>query len=152
MKALITRIDPTATGGIDFLLGKNTLEETMSCKTVLLALMAAGFPILAAHAAGDAEQGKAIFQKTCGLCHTTEAGKNKIGPSLHGVVGREAGTLPGYSYSEAMKKFHQKWTPEELQHYLTDPRKIVPGTKMIFAGLKDEKQRDDVVAYLETLK
>lgn len=124
----------------------------MSCKTVLLALAAIGLPVFAAQAAGNAEDGKAIFQKTCGLCHATEAGKTKIGPSLHDVVGRVAGTLPGYSYSEAMKKFHQQWTPEELHHYLTDPRKLVPGTKMIFAGLKDEKQRDDVVAYLETLK
>ena len=124
----------------------------MSRKTVLLALAAIGLPVFAAHAAGNAENGKAIFQKTCGLCHATEAGKTKIGPSLHDVVGRVAGTLPGYSYSEAMKKYHQKWTPDELEHYLEDPRKHVPGTKMIFAGLKDEKQRDDVVAYLETLK
>jgi cytochrome c len=104
-----------------------------------------------AHAAGDAAAGKEIFKK-CALCHTTEPGKNKIGPSLAGVVGRESGTAPNFNYSEAMKNFKHKWTPEELDTYLADPRKVVPGTKMIFPGLKDEQERQNVIAYLETLK
>ncbi|HJT07371.1 MAG TPA: cytochrome c family protein [Stellaceae bacterium] len=110
-------------------------------------LVAAG----SAYAAGDAAAGKEVFKK-CALCHTTEAGKNKIGPSLAGVVGRESGTAPNFNYSDAMKNAHKKWTPEELDTYLTDPRKAVPGTKMIFPGLKDEKDRQNVIAYLETLK
>src|SRR5215472_8994392 len=81
-------------------------------------------------AAADVEAGKADFKK-CALCHTAEAGKNKIGPSLFGVVGRKAATL---------------------DKYLADPRAVVPNTKMIFPGIKDEKERQDVIAYLETLK
>src|SRR5690242_16986681 len=110
-------------------------------------LVAAG----SAYAAGDAAAGQEVFKK-CALCHTTEAGKNKIGPSLAGVIGRESGTAPNFNYSDAMKNAKKKRTPEELDTYLTDPRKDVPGTKMIFPGLKDEKDRQNVIAYLDTLK
>ena len=102
-------------------------------------------------AAADVEAGKADFKK-CALCHTAEAGKNKIGPSLFGVVGRKSASLDDFNYSEAMKKFDQTWDAETLDKYLTDPRAVVPNTKMIFAGIKDEKERQDVIAYLETLK
>ena len=115
-----------------------------------LALMLALAAICPA-AAGDAEAGKADFKK-CALCHTTEAGKNKIGPSLFGVVGRKAASLDSYNYSEAMKKFDGTWDPQTLDTYLADPRATVPNTKMIFPGIKDEKERQDVIAYLETLK
>ena len=101
--------------------------------------------------AADIEAGKTDFKK-CALCHTTEAGKNKIGPSLFGVVGRKAGTLDNFNYSEAMKKYDHTWDPATLDTYLADPRAVVPGTKMIFPGIKDEKERQDVIAYLETLK
>jgi cytochrome c len=101
---------------------------------------------------GNADQGKALFTKTCGICHTAEEGKNKIGPSLFGVVGREAAKVPNYTYSDAMKNSKKTWTPQELDTYIADPRQVVPGTKMIFAGLKKENERDDVIAYLETLK
>jgi len=102
-------------------------------------------------AAADVEAGKADFKK-CALCHTAEAGKNKIGPSLFGVVGRKSASLDNFNYSEAMKKFDQTWDAENLDKYLTDPRAVVPNTKMIFPGIKDEKERQDVIAYLETLK
>ena len=107
--------------------------------------------VTAAHAAGDADKGKQVFRQ-CALCHTNEAGKNKIGPSLFGVVGRKAGTVSNFSYSEAMKNFGKVWTPEELDTYLADPRKVVSGTKMIFPGLKKDTDRQNVIAYLETLK
>jgi cytochrome c len=106
---------------------------------------------ISAAAAADAEAGKADFKK-CALCHTAEEGKNKIGPSLFGVVGRKSGSLENYNYSEAMKKFDHTWDAETLDTYLADPRAVVPGTKMIFPGIKDEKERQDVIAYLETLK
>lgn len=119
------------------------------------AIGAVGMMLLAgsAQAAGDAKAGEQVF-KQCALCHTNEAGKNKIGPSLFGVVGRKPGTLSNFSYSDAMKNFGKDhtWTPQELDTYLTDPRKIVPGTKMIFPGLKNEKDRENVIAYLATLK
>lgn len=104
-----------------------------------------------AQAAGNAEKGKQVF-KQCALCHTAEPNKTKIGPSLFGVVGRKAGTEAGFSYSSAMKSFGKEWTPQELDTYLADPRKLVPGTKMVFPGLKKEDDRENVIAYLETLK
>ena len=104
-----------------------------------------------ASVAADVEAGKTAFKK-CALCHTTEAGKNKIGPSLFGVVGRKSAGLENYNYSEGMKKFDHDWDEETLDNYLADPRTVVPGTKMIFAGIKDKSERDDVIAYLETLK
>jgi len=101
--------------------------------------------------AADVEAGKTAFKK-CALCHTTEAGKNKIGPSLFGVVGRKSAGLDNFNYSEGMKKFDHTWDEETLDTYLADPRGTVPGTKMIFPGIKDKTERDDVIAYLETLK
>ena len=101
--------------------------------------------------AADVEAGKTEFKK-CALCHTTEPGKNKIGPSLFGVVGRKSATLENFNYSEAMKKFDHTWDEASLDEYLTDPRATVPGTKMIFPGIKDKTERDDVISYLETLK
>ena len=101
--------------------------------------------------AADVEAGKTAFKK-CALCHTTEAGKNKIGPSLFGIVGRKSATLENFNYSEAMEKFDHTWDEGTLDEYLADPRGTVPGTKMIFPGIKDKAERDDVIAYLETLK
>jgi len=101
--------------------------------------------------AADVEAGKIAFKK-CALCHTAEAGKNQIGPSLFGVVGRKSGSVDNFSYSEAMKNFDHTWDTETLDTYLADPRAVVPGTKMIFPGIKDKTERDDVIAYLETLK
>lgn len=105
-----------------------------------------------AHAAGDAAAGEAIFKRTCAVCHTTEEGKNKLGPSLHGVVGRHSASLQGYSYSDAMKKADKTWDDQTLNTYLTNPRELVPGTKMIFVGLKSEEERQNVIAFLETQK
>jgi cytochrome c len=101
--------------------------------------------------AADVEAGKVAFKK-CALCHTTEQGKNKIGPSLFGVVGRKSASVDNFSYSEGMKNFDHTWDAETLDTYLADPRTVVPGTKMIFPGIKDKTERDDVIAYLETLK
>jgi len=102
-------------------------------------------------AAGDVEKGKEIFKK-CALCHTNEAGKNKIGPSLFGIVGRHSASVANYTYSDAMKNFNKTWSDEELDTYLANPRGVVPGTKMVFPGLKEKGERDALIAYLETLK
>jgi cytochrome c len=104
-----------------------------------------------AYADGDAAAGAVVFKK-CAICHSPEAGVNKIGPSLHGVVGRKSGSIEGYNYSEAMKNSDKTWDPATLDTYLTDPKAFIPGIKMIFVGLKDPKDRQDVIAYLETLK
>ena len=71
---------------------------------------------------------------------------------MHGVVGRKAGAVEGFAYSEPMKAYGVSWTPEELDKYLAAPREVVKGTKMIFVGLKNDTERANVIAYLETLK
>lgn len=102
-------------------------------------------------AAADIAAGKTIFKK-CALCHTDEPGKNKVGPSLFGIVGRKSASLTNYNYSDSMKNFKHTWDPKTLNVYLTDPRAMVPGTKMIFPGIKDKTDRENLIAYLETLK
>ena len=98
---------------------------------------------------GDAAKGKTAFA-TCMTCHSSDAGVNKIGPSLHGVVGRSAGTIPGFSYSAANKGSGITWTPEKLFQYLENPQRVVPGTKMTFVGFPDPQTRANVIAYLKT--
>jgi cytochrome c len=102
-------------------------------------------------AAGDVSRGKEIFQRTCINCHSTEIGVNKIGPSLHGVVGREVAIVPDFIYSDALKATRKTWTEAELDAYLADPRGAMHGVKMFFKGLPNADQRADVIAYLKTL-
>jgi cytochrome c len=106
----------------------------------------------AADADGNPIAGKAIFQRICQNCHSNEIGVNKVGPSLWSVIGREAGTVPGFEYSEAMKSNKTAWTASSLDAYLADPRGDIHGVKMFFKGLSAAKDRADVIAYLETLK
>jgi cytochrome c len=107
----------------------------------------------AAYADGDATHGEQVF-KQCKICHAIGPGaKAGVGPAQNGVVGSKAGTRPGYNYSQAMKDAGEKgvvWDEATLNTYLTDPKALVPGTKMVFPGLKNEKDRQDVIAYLKT--
>ncbi len=88
----------------------------------------------------------------CKTCHSFEIGKNMIGPSLHGIQGRTAGTVAGFSYSAANKGSGIVWSDEKLFQYLEAPQRVVPGTKMSYTGVKDPQQRADLIAYLNTLK
>jgi cytochrome c len=106
----------------------------------------------AADAGGDSIAGRAIFQHICQNCHSNEIGVNKVGPSLWSVVGRGAGTVPGFEYSDALKANKAVWTTSSLDAYLADPRGDIHGVKMFFKGLPAVKDRADVIAYLETLK
>lgn len=117
-----------------------------------LTAVALTMALLPAPALADAAQGKNVFQQQCAICHASVAGGKKNGPSLYGVVGRTSGTLPGYSYSTAMKKAALTWTPDELSTYLAAPRQTVPGTKMTYNGVADKAKLADVVLYLQTLK
>jgi cytochrome c len=98
---------------------------------------------------GDAAKGATSFI-TCKTCHAIELGVNKIGPSLHGIVGRKAGSIAGFNYSAANKNSGITWTPEKLFQYLEKPQRIVPGTKMTYVGMPDPQNRADVIAYLKT--
>jgi cytochrome c len=119
--------------------------------TRTIAILLGALAATPALADGDVEAGKVVF-KQCAICHTIEPGKKKIGPSLFGVVGRKAGTEPYFDYSPAMKASGKVWDEATLFVYLANPRALVPGTKMSFAGLKDETARHNVIAYLATLK
>jgi len=110
---------------------------------------AAAAPVAYASLTGDAVHGKTIFLQ-CGVCHTIDPGVNKIGPSLHAIIGRHSGEIPGFAYSAANKNSGIEWSEEELFKYLEAPQKVVPGTKMAFAGLKKPQDRADVIAYLKS--
>ena len=116
----------------------------------MLTAALAAWPMLA-QAEGDPVAGKTVFNK-CSACHSIKAGENKIGPSLFGIVGRPSHSIPGFVYSDPMKAYTVTWDPATLDNYLVDPRKTVPGTKMIFVGIKNEAERKNLIAYLETLK
>jgi cytochrome c len=110
----------------------------------LIAALAVTSPALAQ----DMAAGKTSFGK-CRACHSLEKGKNEIGPSLHGMFGRKAGEVPKYNYSSANKNSGIVWNDESLFTYLENPQKAIPGTKMVFPGIKTEKERRDLIAYLK---
>jgi len=100
----------------------------------------------------DTAKGKSIFRKKCMSCHTIDkGGKNRTGPNLWGVVGRPKGSAENFRYSTTMKLFGGVWSEAEISSFIAGPRSFVPDTKMTFAGLKNAKDRADVLAYLKTL-
>ena len=104
--------------------------------------------IMALFASTNAAEGAKIFKK-CAACHSiTEGGANKIGPALWGVLGRPAGSIPGYKYSKAMTAHGKNWSFEEMNGFLTKPKDWIKGTKMSFAGLKKAKDRAAVILYM----
>jgi len=97
---------------------------------------------------GDPVNGKELFT-LCSACHTvTPDGANMVGPNLHGVFGRKAGSKADFAYSDMMKSAGWTWDAPHLNQWITDPQKVLPGSKMVFVGLPDAKQRADVIAYL----
>ena len=100
-------------------------------------------------AAADA---KPATYAQCAACHSVEPGKHGIGPSLHGVYGTKAGDIPGYVFSEKLKASGLTWDDATLDQWLAGPMKMVPGTKMSYAGMSDPAQRAAIIAYLKTLK
>ena len=102
-------------------------------------------------AAGDAAAGQQLFASHCGICHATQPGVNKIGPSLAGVFGRKSGTEAGYNYSPALKAAAITWDEKELDKFLQNPAADVHGTKMV-VSVPGNDDRQNVIAYLKTLK
>jgi cytochrome c len=106
-----------------------------------------------ASAAGDATHGEAVF-KQCKICHSVgPTAKAGVGPVQNNLVGATAGARPGFSYSTAMKEAGEKglvWTEENIAKFIENPKAMVPGTKMVFPGLKNEQDRADVIAFLKT--
>ncbi|KYM85198.1 Cytochrome c-1, partial [Atta colombica] len=102
---------------------------------------------------GNAVNGKKLFMKMCISCHTTEKGeKHKIGPNLYGIMGKTCGTISGFKSTEAMKEKAIVWNEKTLNDYLEVPKKFVPGTSMAFSGVKKTEDRNDLIAFLATLK
>ena len=121
------------------------LKISAAAVALVVSLPAQGF-------AQDAAKGETVFKK-CQICHEVgPSAKVKVGPILNEVIGRKAGTLPGFAYSPAMKEAGEKgmeWTDENLAKYLENPRDFIAKNKMAFVGLKKEDERADVIAYIK---
>jgi cytochrome c len=113
---------------------------------VLLLAAIALLPLVAFGAAGDPAKGKAIYQR-CQGCHSID--RNRVGPMHLALFGRRAGSLEGFAYSKAMRESGIVWNEATLDKFLENPRGVVPGTKMTYAGVKDAQERADLIAYLK---
>lgn len=120
----------------------------MKITTVGALIVIASSAVGSSALAQDANAGKTSFNK-CLACHAIgEGAKNKVGPVLNGLEGRKSGTIEGYSYSEANKNSGITWNKDTFLEYIKDPKAKIPGTKMVFAGIKNEKEANDLWAYL----
>lgn len=128
------------------------MTKPVQFTTKLLAGVAAATLVILVNqsvwAEGDATAGEKVYKK-CKACHSLDAGKNKVGPSLHGIVGRPAAQVEGYKYSKALMESGLTWDDATLDKYLAKPKELVPKTKMAFPGLKKEADRQNVIAYLK---
>lgn len=114
----------------------------------LTALVLATLTCVGVASAQDVAAGEQSFKK-CMPCHSIDEGaKNKVGPELNGLDGRHSGSAPGYSYSEANKKSGIVWAKDTFEKYINDPRAMIPGTKMIFPGIKNPKEVENLWAYV----
>lgn len=125
-------------------------NAALRCTALIVGLVLADFSSSAD--AADPAAGKSVFNSACSICHSLQPGKNMIGPSLFGVVGRQTGSESGYHYSPANKDAKLTWDAATLDKYLESPKAVIPGTTMTYGGLKDPTKRADLIAYLATLK
>ena len=126
-------------------------EVPMVSKVLIPLLLAAIVAANGARAQSGVENGKLQFTKKCVICHAAEPGKNKIGPSLFGVVGRKAGSVSGFNYSSAVKSSKLTWTAQNLDAFIANPQQKVPGNHMPYSGMSDAQERAALIAYLESL-
>lgn len=121
-------------------------------RSSIVASLAAVFLCTGAFAAGNASAGEKAFH-VCTMCHSVAKGmRSTMGPNLFGVAGRKAGSLATFSYSPALKNSGIVWSDDKLKAWLTNPQKLVPGTRMIFTGVTKSGDIDDIIAYLHTQK
>jgi len=120
------------------------MKHLVVALTAAATLAAAGM----AWADGDARRGEKKFEE-CAACHKIERSEDNVGPSLHGVFGRKAGTLADFRYSPALKRSGITWSAQTLDTFLADPQKVVPANRMPYAGLADASDRTDLIAYLQ---
>jgi cytochrome c len=121
-------------------------------KPVVTAIFVLGLISATAWADGDATKGEQAFKK-CAACHSATDKTNKVGPYLFGVVGRKVATVDGFTYSDSMRIYAATgavWDEKSLDTYLAAPKSVVAQTKMAFGGVKDEKERADIIAYLKS--
>ncbi|HEY0835335.1 MAG TPA: c-type cytochrome [Azospirillum sp.] len=129
---------------------------------VSVGVVAVGFLLAAGSARADAKQdaaneemmqaaGRLVFHR-CQACHALDPSINAFGPALHGVVGRKAGTVPRFEYSEAMRKSGITWTEDKLRQWIADNEKTVPGTRMRHVAISDVAEQDYLIAYIKSLK
>ncbi len=122
----------------------------MNFRTLVFAATACGIMFSFSSDAADAKKGKKVFRK-CVACHSiTKGARHKVGPNLFGIFGRSSGKAPRYTYSKAMKSENLIWDEETLHAFVKNPKKVVKKTKMSFAGLRNDGQRADLIAYLKT--
>jgi cytochrome c len=128
------------------------VSERFEVKRYAMAGLCALAMVSTASAEGDASAGATVFAQ-CAACHTVGAGaQNTVGPVLNGIIGRRAGSYPGYRYSSAMRKSGLVWDEATLQNYLRGPDKVIPGTKMAFPGMTSDADLANVIAYLKQQK
>ena len=133
-------------------LALNTRLARLLSVSVVCGMAAIGVVRAAGVAEGDAKAGSTVFEASCGNCHTVKEGKHKSGPSLFGVVGRQAATEKNFEYSDALKAANLTWTPETLNTFITNPKGLVEKTKMKFAGMPNETNRANLLAFLAEQK
>lgn len=129
------------------------MKALLALSLLALSLLAVSIWQPAQALAADAAAGEQVFRRICSTCHiATAEGRRGVGPTLFGVVGRKSGTVDGFRYSPANQAAGIVWTPEILDKYIANPREVVPGTSMTYAGLRNDADRANVIAYLQTLK
>ncbi len=114
----------------------------------MLPAIVAGACLTGMVAARAEDRGEAVFKRNCSICHSLDPGKHRVGPSLAGVVGRPAGSAPRFHYSSANSESGIVWTEDKLDGYLADPQSMVPGTAMMFPGLKNPDDRQALIKFL----
>jgi cytochrome c len=129
--------------GVSLTIGIQTMRKLLTAALCTAAFAGAAF-------AQNAEKGATVFKRYCSPCHRIGPGaKNLVGPELNGLDGRHSGSAPGYNYSQANEKSGIVWNEQTFKEYIRDPRAKIPGTKMIFAGIKNEQDINDLWAYLK---